>query len=239
MDVPTTVTAALEDHDVSGAVCLEAGAGVGNMTAGLLATDASCIYSVTNDRSDARMVRDRIGLAESGRVAVLEADLCAIPIENDSIDIITAHGLCNVLTPASLATIVEEMTRVSAPNGLLIIDDYEPPPNTAGIRELFAVQNAVSELADGRSSLTFYPPSILRAVFSDAAWEFDQKRTLLNPVPWTENHITAHTEVALNAAAKLPDPLREILTTEVERRAKRIDEESVGTMYSLTMRLCE
>jgi len=41
VDVPSTVSAALEDRPVEGAVCLEAGAGVGNATAGLLARGAS------------------------------------------------------------------------------------------------------------------------------------------------------------------------------------------------------
>lgn len=125
MDVPHTVTAALDDRSVAGKRCLEAGAGAGNATAGLLANGADRVYAVTNDRDHARTTRRRVDDdgddgdddgddGDGDRLAVLEADLRATPLPADSVDVITAHGLCNVLDPAALAAIAEEFSRVAA-----------------------------------------------------------------------------------------------------------------------------
>ncbi|WP_433634051.1 AMP-binding protein [Halomicrococcus sp. NG-SE-24] len=51
MDVPQTVTAALEDRPVDEATCLETGAGVGNATAGLLANGARRVYRRSRPRA--------------------------------------------------------------------------------------------------------------------------------------------------------------------------------------------
>lgn len=237
MDVPQTVTTALVDRPVTGAVCLEAGAGFGNMTAGLLAAGASRVYAVTNNPEHANAVHERIDSDEAKRTAILEADLCCLPIDTDSVEIITAHGLFNVLEPASLEFVAAELTRVAAPGCHLIIDDYNPPPDDAAIRELFALENAATEIAAGRPALTFYPEVMLRRLFMGYGWEFDSKQTLLEPVPWTASHIEAHTDATLSMSSRLPNELSECLATEAERIATDIGEESAGTMYSVALRL--
>jgi SAM-dependent methyltransferase len=237
MDVPRTVTTALADHPVSGAVCLEAGAGFGNMTAGLLAAGASRVYAVTNNPEHANAVHERIDSDEAERTAILEADLCSLPIATDSVEVITAHGLFNVLEPASLEFVIAELTRVAAPGCHLIIDDYDPPPDDAAVRELFALENAATELATGQPALTFYPEEILRRLFMGYGWEFDSKRILLEPVPWTASHIEAHTNATLSMSSRLPTEVGECLATEVERVATVIGEESVGMMYSVALQL--
>lgn len=121
MAIPRTVTTALADRPVAGAVCLEAGAGVGNTTAGLLAGGASRVYAVTNERKHAKSTLERVRANADlrtdspGRVAILEADLRDIPLPADSVEVITAHGLFNVVPPADLAPIITELTRVAAP----------------------------------------------------------------------------------------------------------------------------
>lgn len=237
MDVPRTVTAALADRPVTGAVCLEAGAGAGNATAGLLAAGAGRIYAVTNDGEHADAVRGRVGRDEADRVAVLEADLRTLPMAADSVEVITAHGLCNVLDPSSLGAVVEEVTRVAAPGCHLVVDDYEPPPDGAAVRELFAVENAAAELAENRPALTFYPAAVLRRLLVGYGWEFDRERTLLEPVPWTASHIEAHSDATRSAASKLSDELGEHLSAEAERLATAIGDESIGRMYSIALRL--
>jgi len=97
MNVPETVRTALDDRPVEGAVCLEAGAGVGNTTAGLLEAGAGRVYAVTNDAEHADTVRERVGAGGPDRVATLEADLRATPLPDESVDLVTAHGLCNVV----------------------------------------------------------------------------------------------------------------------------------------------
>lgn len=239
MDVPRTVTTALADRPVAGTVCLEAGAGVGNATAGLLAADAARVYAVTNDCDHADIVRERVGRDAVDRTAVLEADLRNMPLATDSVEVITAHGLFNVLSPASLDAVATELTRVAAPGCHLLLDDYEPLPESAAVSDLFALENAASELATGRPALTFYPASALRRLFAGYGWRFDREQTLLDPVPWTANHLAAHTEATRSMASRLPDELGAQLVSEAETLAAAIGDESVGEMYSVAMRLPE
>jgi len=247
MDVPSTVTTALDDRPVDGRRCLEAGAGVGNTTAGLLDAGASRVYAVTNDREHALTTRERIAGGQDAdtdshpaardRLAVLHADLRAIPLPEESVDLVTAHGLCNVLDPAALSRIADELQRVAAPGAHLVVDDYAPLPETAAVRDLFAVENAAAELATGRPALTFYPSSFLRDLFAGAGWAFERERTLLEPVPWTESHLSAHADAAASFAADCADDAGAALAARAERLATDIGSESVGRMYSLAFRL--
>lgn len=269
MDIPRTVRTALADRSVSGATCLEAGAGMGNTTAGLLANGASRVYAVTNDPEHATAVRERFGDAEGGRIddegeerrfdgergwtdgeeeegrfdsergrtAVLEADVRFLPLEPDSVEIITAHALFNLIGPLSLEAVAAELTRVADLGCHLVIDDYRPPPDDAAVRELFALENAAAELATGEPALTFYPEGVLERLFAGYGWEFDRQRVLLDPVPWTANHIEAHATAALSMCSRLRPELGEPLAAEVKRVATAIGEESTGTMYSVALRL--
>lgn len=237
MDVPSTVTTALADRPVEGAVCLEAGAGVGNTTAGLLAAGADCVYAVTNDDEHAAVVRERVGRDDADRIATIEADLRSVPLADDSVGVVTAHGLFNVLDPSVLGPVVAELTRVAAPGCHLVVDDYEPLPDDAAVGDVFAVENAATQLAENRPALTFYPAPVLGRLFVGHGWEFERERTLLDPVPWTASHLEAHADATRSAASKLPDELAERLTEEVERLATAIGGESVGRMYSVALRL--
>jgi len=235
IDIPTTVTAALADRPVAGAVCLEAGAGVGNATAGLLAAGGTHVYAVTNDREDARTVRERVD-ASPARLSVLLADLRATPLSNDSVDVITAHGLFNLLAPAAAAAVARELARVAAPGCHLVVDDYAPLPDGAAVSSLFALESAIGQMVEGRPGLTFYPAATLRELFVGQGWEFDREQTLLDPVPWTASHLDAHAEVARSTAAGLPDGLCGPLRAEIDHRRAAVEEERVGTMYSLAFR---
>lgn len=237
MDVPRTVTTALEDRPVDGATCLDAGAGVGNSTAGLLENGADRVYAMTNDDEHARTVRERVGRDAPDRVAALEADLVATPLAPDTVEIITAHGLCNVLPPESLDAVLRELTQVAAPGSHLVVDDYEPLFGDAAMGDLFVVENAATELARGRPALTFYPAATLRRLVTGHGWAFDRERTLLDPVPWTANHVDAHANAARASARTLSDELGGPLLSEIDRLVDAIGEESTGTMYSLAFRL--
>lgn len=237
MAVPSTVRTALADCSVAGRRCLEAGAGVGNTTAGLLESGAGSVYAVTNDPDHAAMVRERF--EDERNATVLKADLRETPLSTDSVDFLTAHGLCNVVPPAHLSTIAAELTRVATPGAQLVVDDYAPPPDDAAIRDLFAVENAVTELARGRPALTFYPAVHLRAVFADHGWRLRRRETLLDPVPWTEAHVEAHLGVVREAAAETDDDAALALLGQAERLAADIGSEDAGEMYSLAFRLPE
>lgn len=237
LDVPETVTAALADRSVAGAVCLEAGAGIGNMTAGLLNAGADRVYAVTTDREDACMVRDRITGSRADQLVVAQADVGALPIAADSVDLITAHGLFNLLPVTSVSTIAAELTRIAAPGCEFLIDDYEPLPRSAAVHELFALENAAMELANGHPALVFYPAVVLQGLFTENGWRFIRKRTLLNPVPWTDSHINAHANAARRLARRAPDGVTSALLKRIESVSNRLDPESVGEMYSIAMDL--
>jgi len=118
--VPGTVEAALEDRPVAGATCLEAGAGADNATAGLLEAGGDRVYAVAIDPEHATLVRERVagtgeewmndGDERTGdgeeRTLIGRADIRALPIADDAADIVTAHGLFNVLPPSSLPEVV-------------------------------------------------------------------------------------------------------------------------------------
>lgn len=250
MDVPRTVTTALEDRPVDGAICLEAGAGVGNTTAGLLANGAATVYAVTDDRTHAETTLERVradrtiadrnrdGEQIEQRLAVLEADLRAIPLPDDTIEVIAAHGLFNVVPPADLDAIVGELTRVAAPGCHLVVDDYAPLPADAAVRDLFALENAAAQLADGVPMLSFYPSETLARLFAGDGWTVDRHRTLLDPVPWTENHLEAHAEVVRSKVDALPadSELGDVLLERADTLVEAIGSESAGEMYSIAFR---
>lgn len=237
MEVPDSVANALSDRDVAGATCLEAGAGVGNATAGLLDAGAAHVYAVTDRADHADGVRERF--AGDDRVELIEADLREIPLPEDSVEVITCHALFNVLPNDAAAPIAAELTRVAAPGATLVVDDYEPMPPESPVRQLFAVENAAAELANARPALTFYPADGLRRLFGGHGWAHDRTRSILEPVPWTESHLTAHTAEVRGHAESLPDALGQQLITEAERLAKTTGESDEGRMYSVAMELPE
>lgn len=232
MDIPSTVATALADRPVEGRHCLEAGAGLGNTTAGLLAAGAQRVYAVTNDRAHVTTVRERV---PDERAVALEADLRALPLRDAAVSVVTAHGLCNVVPASDLATIAFELSRVAAPGAHLVVDDYAPLPADAAIRDLFAVENAAAELARGAPALTFYPADHLAAVFEAHGWTVDRRETLLDPVPWTESHVAAHLEAVESALEVVPDEIADPLLVRAERLAAEIGSESAGEMYSLAL----
>lgn len=233
MDVPETVERALADRSIEGRVCLEAGAGVGNATAGLLEAGAAEVYAVTNDDDHASDVRDRV--RSDGRATVLLADLRSIPLPDDSVEVITAHALFNVLPPRAVDAVVAELTRIAAPGACLVVDDYAPISATSPVRELFAVENAASELATARPALTFYPADGLRRLLAGHGWRHDRTRTILEPVPWTTDHLEAHADVVRDLAADVPAGLADALVDRADRIAAETGSAEVGEMYSLAM----
>lgn len=229
MAVPETVRTALAEQPVAGRTCLEAGAGVGNTTAGLREAGAAAVYAITDDRSHARAVSDRV---PSEHVEVLQADLRSIPLPDDAVEFVTAHALFNVVPPSDAAGIAAALSRVAGPDARLVVDDYTPLPD-AEIRELFAVENAVAELATGRPALTFYPAAQLRALFETRGWTVEHRQSLLDPVPWTEWHVEAHLDAVREYADVLPETVAGPLVDRAERLAADIGTDRAGKLYSL------
>lgn len=232
---PDTVREALSGVEVEGRTCLEAGAGVGNATAGLLERDATAVLAVTNDPDHAATVRDRF--ADAPAVTTVRADLRSIPLPDGVIDIVTAHGLFNVVATTEASAIVEELTRVTAPCGRAIVDDYAPVPATE-VRDLFALANAVGELDQRRPTFTFYPADHLRAAFEGHGWRHERTKTLLDPVPWTGDLLDEHAALIEDRIEALPEPVGKPLRSHLERvRARAGDGVETGELYSLAFEL--
>jgi len=228
-NVPDTLTDALAGVSTAGRAALEAGAGAGGATAALRAGDASPVYAVTDDREHATGVHEQF---PGDGVVTLQADLRALPLPDDTVEVVTAHALFNVVPTTDAAAIVEELTRVTAPGGTVVVDDYGPIPD-GDTRALFGAGNAVSELLGAGPTYTFYPASHLRGLFEVAGWEHTETTTLLDPVPWRGGVVDAHGGIATH-----PDPLASALRTHIERVRAAIGERSdTGRMYSLRLDL--
>jgi SAM-dependent methyltransferase len=232
-DVPRTVRTALSDVPVAGSTALEAGAGAGNGTAGLLAAGADTVYAVTDEGTHAASVRDRCPAAD-----VVTADLRARPLPTDSVDVVLAHGLFNVLPNEDAVDVAAEITRVAVPGAWLVIDDYDPHPPDSRIRRLFGVENALSELATGRPAYVFYPATALRRLFAGHGWRHDRTATLLDPVPWTPEHMEAHVDATRELAATVDGEVAEPLVARATALASE-GEERTGRMYSLALRYAQ
>jgi hypothetical protein len=128
------------------------------------------------------------------------------------------------------------MTRVASPGSHLVVDDYEPLPEDARMRRLFALENAATAVGDGRPAVTFYPADVLRRLFVGSGWTFERRETLLDPVPWTESHVRAHVGVARRAAERRDGELGARLAATAERTGAEVGSESAGEMYSLAFR---
>lgn len=220
---------ALTDVPIENSRCLEAGAGAGNTSAALLDRDPVVVYAVTNYPDHVRDVQERFDT--DPRLDPVLADLRKTPLPADSVDVVTAHALFNLLTPAALDRVVTELSRVTREGGFLVVVDYDPIPDDR-VRELFAVENAVAELTDDRPALVFHPRELVERIFTAAGWDCLETGTALEPVPWTGELLDAHVEVIEDHLDRLPDdlagPLREH-TRRVRERAG--DGLETGAMY--------
>lgn len=242
-EVPETVRTAVADLPVGGATCLEAGAGAGNASLALTEAGAERVYAMTNERDHAEHARERV---DPATVAVLEADLTAIPLPDDSVDVITAHALCNVVPPAELTAIFAELSRVARPDARLVVDDYDPLPDdeprpddrSTPVADLFAVENAASQLVRGQPALTFYGEDHVRRLCAGFDWTPTRSETLLDPVPWTPDLLDAHADLAREDADRLPAELGEALADRASAVRERAPEGGVdtGRMYSVAFR---
>ncbi|ERG89840.1 MAG: methylase involved in ubiquinone/menaquinone biosynthesis [halophilic archaeon J07HX5] len=230
-----TVSTALADVSVEGTVCLDAGAGAGNSAAVLEDRGAGSVLTVTNNASQAASVRERF--STDSVVTTLHADLRAVPLPEDTVELVTAHALFNVVATPETAAIVRELTRVTAPGGRLVVDDYSPLPD-GPVRDLFGAANAVGELNTARPTYTFYPREHLRWLFEHAGWTHIRTTNLLDPVPWPADMLDTHAELIANQAATFPDELANGLRDRTSMtREQGGDGVETGEMYSLLFRL--
>jgi len=224
--VSTPVATAVDAVTVTDRVCLDVGAGHGDSTAALLAADAANVYSVDSDPGRVAALADRF----DDRCTPILADLRALPLGADSVDVCLAHAVCNQVTPAGLWTLATELARVATADATLVVDDYTPLPADAAVADLFALEDATACLATGAPAQTFYPPGLVAAVFEAHGWRPAGDRVLLDPVPWTGPHLDAHRGAIREGAATLVPTLHRGVTAALDAVVSTSDR--AGSMYS-------
>lgn len=232
---PETVRDALADQPISGATCLEAGAGGGNMALALREAGADRVLAVTDDRGHARDAQARVA---GDVIDVIEADLTATPVATNSVDIVTAHALFNVLDPATAIRVARECTRVARPGARLIVDDYAPLPDGAAC-QLFDLEEAASRVAGRGSAYDFYPADHLATLFTGLGWDHRQTETLLEPLPWSDELLASHAALAREAADAVGGDLGQALrgrAASIMDSVGELDHEG-GRMYNLILEL--
>jgi len=99
-------------------------------------------------------------------------------LEEETIDLITAHMLVNVVTPVDLLLILKELTRVAKKKALMVVNDYNPlcsyqTERSHLVDELFRIENAVSYLANGEPALVWYPSEYITELLELLGWEIE------------------------------------------------------------------
>jgi hypothetical protein len=116
-----------------------------------------------------------------------------------------------------------------------VIDDYAPHQPDSRIRQLYAIENALTELTDARPAYVFYPSKELRALFGGYGWNHEETTDLLRPVPWTQEHMRAHVDAARQAATDMANEIADPLLSRAEQLADEGDDPT-SRMYSLVLR---
>lgn len=237
---------AMDKINVVGLICLEAGTGAGHMTRWLAEKGAKLVYSISNNEEHLEYARKRLPKKYVKNVKFIKADLRKLDfLERESIDLITAHMLINVVTHVDLFLIFKELTRVAKDGGLMVINDYNPlnsyrTERSHLIEELFRIENAVSYLVNGKPALVWYPSEYITELLGLLGWKIENVELMYDKTPWDKELLKEHLEVIENGCKKLKNEnLRKGLLYRAKEILDQIDEDEIiyaGTIYSIIAR---
>ena len=232
--------------NVEGLICLEAGTGAGNMTHWLAKKGAKLIYSISNNEEHLKYARKRLPERYHKNVKFINADLRHLDfIENEMIELITAHMLINVVEHEDLFFIFKELTRVAKKDGIIVVNDYNPLSSYKGKRfhivdELFKIENVVSYLANGKPALVWYSQKYVTELLTLFGWEIDTVELMYERTPWDRELLEEHLEEIEEGCKKIKDEnLRKNLLSYANNLISQIDERETiyaGTIYSIIAR---
>jgi len=236
----------IDKINITGLTCLEAGTGAGNMTRWLAKKGAKVVYSISNNLEHLDYARRRLPKKYIKNVKFIKADLRKLDfLEEETIDLITAHMLINVVTPVDLFFIFKELTRVAKNKALMVVNDYNPlcsyqTERSHLVEELFRIENAVSYLANDEPALIWYPSEYIIELLELLGWEIETMELMYDKTPWGKELLKEHLEVIENECKKLRNEnLRKNLLHQAKEILNQVDEDETvyaGTIYSIIAR---
>jgi len=236
----------MKDVNVEGSICLEAGTGAGNMTRYLVKRGAKLVYSISNNQEHLDYARSKLSDEAAKRVRFINADLRRLNFLSDNtIDLITAHMLINVVPAVELFLIFKELTRVAKKGALIVINDYNPlssyiTERSHLVEELFRIENAISYLVEGKPALVWYPSEYITDLLQLSGWKLESVRLLYHKTPWERELLQEHLEVIKETCIKLNDKnTRKNFLQQALEILNKIGEKEViyaGSIYSIKMR---
>ena len=235
----------IDEIDVRGLTCLEAGTGAGFMTRYLAERGAKLVYSISNNQGHLDYARKRLPKKYIEKVKFIKADLRKLPLLNRTIDLTTAHMLVNVVNPVDLLLIFKELTRVAKNNALMVVNDYNPLSSYRDershiVEELFRIENATHYLTRGEPALVWYPSEYISEILKFLGWRIETVELMYDRTPWEKELLKEHLEVIENECEKINDKnLRRSLVSLAVEILNQVDEgETVyaGTIYSIVAR---
>lgn len=121
VEVEQAVLAALGDEAFPH--LLDLGTGTGRMIA-LLGQRATHVSAIDRSPDMLRLARAKLPEEGSDKVNLLLGDFCALPLEDASADLVTAHQILHY--SATPQQVIAEAARVLKPGGRLLIVDFAP-----------------------------------------------------------------------------------------------------------------
>ncbi|MFO1261313.1 MAG: metalloregulator ArsR/SmtB family transcription factor [Sphingomonadaceae bacterium] len=120
-EVDQAVLRALGDERFS--YLLDLGTGTGRMIA-LLGQSATQVSAIDRSPDMLRLARAKLPPESADRVDLLLGDFCALPLDDASADLVTAHQILHYSATPHLA--IAEAARVLKPGGRILIVDFAP-----------------------------------------------------------------------------------------------------------------
>lgn len=205
----SVIQKSMKNIAVNGFVCLEAGTGAGNMTRYLVKRGAKLVYSISNNEEHLEYARKRLSNKEAERVRFIKADLCNLNIiPSETVDLVTAHMLINVVPPTDILLIFQELTRVTKRKGLIVINDYNPLSSYRGkrsylVEELFKIENSLHYLIEGKPALIWYPAEYIIQLLKLLGLTLEDSELIYKKTPWEKDLLKEHVEVIEGLCKKL------------------------------------
>lgn len=236
----------MDDVPIEGLICLDAGTGTGSLTRYLVKRGARLVYSISNNPEHLDYARSKCSTKELRKIRFINADLsCLNFLSVETVDLVTAHMLINLVTPVKLFSIFRELTRVARKNSLLIIIDYNPlytyqTDRSYLVEELFRIENAIHYLVKGEPALIWYPSEYIVDFLQLLGWMPECIKLIYSKTPWEKELLQEHIDVIKEICTKVNHKgIREdFLRNAVEIFNKIGDEEVIyaGSIYGIKMR---